>query len=141
MKHYQPIVLLLLLYSCADQKTASPKTDAKATQHNIVVPEFQVLIDAAAVEGSILIYDLEADSYYSNDFDWTETGKLPASTYKIINSIIALETGVVANESTLFKWNRQPRSLKVWEQDLKALKRPFISLVCLVTKRSQEKLE
>ncbi|MCL4151410.1 UNVERIFIED_CONTAM: hypothetical protein GTU68_003816 [Idotea baltica] len=32
--------------------------------------------------------------------------------------MIALETGVVENDSTLFKWNGEQRRLKNWEQDL-----------------------
>ena len=56
--------------------------------------------------------------YYSNDFGWCNQGHLPASTFKIPNSIIALETGVVANDSTLFKWNGEKRSMAIWEQDL-----------------------
>lgn len=43
---------------------------------------------------------------------------LPASTFKITNSIIALETGVVENDSTLLKWNGEKRRFKNWEQDL-----------------------
>lgn len=45
-------------------------------------------------------------------------GYLPASTFKIPNSIIALETSVVENDSTLFKWDGEQRSLEAWEQDL-----------------------
>jgi len=43
---------------------------------------------------------------------------MPASTFKIVNSIIALETGVVENDSTMFKWNGEKRRLPIWEQDL-----------------------
>lgn len=65
-----------------------------------------------------MIYDLEKETYYSNDFKWTKIGNLPASTFKITNSIIALETGVVKDDSTLFKWDGKKRWLKSWEQDL-----------------------
>jgi beta-lactamase class D len=77
-----------------------------------------MILDDAAANGSILIYDLEKDMYYSNDFEWANTGKLPASTYKIVNSIIALETGVVENDSTVFEWDGRPRTLPIWENDL-----------------------
>ena len=58
------------------------------------------------------------DVYYSNDFKWANAGRLPASTFKIPNSIIALETGVVENDSTLFEWDGIERSIKNWNQDL-----------------------
>lgn len=80
--------------------------------------EFQSIIDSAGIDGSILIYDFQKDLYYSNDFDWANRGNLPASTFKITNSIIALETGVVEDDSTLFKWDGKERSIKNWEQDL-----------------------
>ena len=80
--------------------------------------EFKVVLDSANVKGAILIYDSQANIYYSNDFAWARKGKLPASTFKIPNSIIALETGVVTNDSTLFKWNGEKRHMRSWEQDL-----------------------
>jgi beta-lactamase class D len=70
------------------------------------------------VEGSVLIFDPQKQWYYSNDFKWAETGKLPASTFKIPNSIIALESGVVKDHTTLFKWKGEKRRLAVWEKDM-----------------------
>ncbi len=75
-------------------------------------------MDSANLIGSILIYDLDANQYFSNDFKWARKGQLPASTFKIANSIIALESGFVENDSTLFVWNGEKRRLKSWEQNL-----------------------
>ncbi len=88
------------------------------TTNEITKPEFDSIIDSANIQGAILIYDLQKDTYYSNNFEWIKKGNLPASTFKIANSIIALETNVVENDSTLFKWSGEKRRLKVWEQDL-----------------------
>jgi len=82
------------------------------------MPAFQALLDSAKVIGTVLIFDLEEEKYYSNDFVWADRGNLPASTFKIANSLIALETGVVEDEQTLFQWDGEERWLKVWEQDL-----------------------
>ena len=90
----------------------------KTTNKEIVKSEFQSIVDSSNVKGSILIYDLQKDLFYSNNFDWAKIGRLPASTFKIPNSIIALETKVVENDSTLFKWNGEKRAYKIWEQDL-----------------------
>jgi beta-lactamase class D len=92
--------------------------EIKPVENKIVKPEFQSIIDSANVEGAILVYDFEQDKYYSNDFEWTKKGQLPASTFKIPNSIIALEIGIVKNDSTLFKWDGKKRGYKIWEQDL-----------------------
>ena len=108
------ITLLVLLSSC---NTANKEQKKDNSQEN-TKPEFQTILDSSNVKGSILIYDLQQDLYYSNDFSWAKTGRLPASTFKITNSIIALETGVIENDSTLLKWNGEKRAFKLWEQDL-----------------------
>lgn len=118
MRTYFIGLLALLCLSCTGKKTTSNKEKDKVAESEIEVAKFQSILDDAYLEGSILIYDPEQDSYYSNNFDWAKSGKLPASTFKIANSIIALETGTVENDSTLFKWNGEKRSLKNWEQDL-----------------------
>lgn len=80
--------------------------------------EFRGILDSAGVEGSVLIYDPDENMYYCNDFEWSERGFLPASTFKIPNAIIALETGVVEGDSTVFPWDGKKRRLPAWEQDL-----------------------
>jgi len=118
MKIYYFTSILILFFSCTGKKSSSDKNKDNVTKREIVVPEFKTIIDSANVEGAILIYNLEEDKYYSNDFQWAKKGNLPASTFKIANSIIALETGAVENDSTLFKWNGVKRRVKNWEQDL-----------------------
>jgi beta-lactamase class D len=81
-------------------------------------PEFGKILDSLKVKGAILIYDVKNQTYYSNDFAWTKMGIIPASTFKIPNSIIALETGVIQNDSVIFKWNGEKRKFKKWEEDL-----------------------
>lgn len=118
MKVIYIIPILIGLFSCTGKKTESDKKEIKVVEREILVPQFEKIIDSANVEGAILIYDLKNDKYYSNDFNWAKKRNLPASTFKITNSIIALETGVVENDSTLLKWNGEKRRFKNWEQDL-----------------------
>jgi len=111
--------LLFLFLSACTTKSKDSSTKLSVDKSNkIHNPAFQAILDAAQVAGSILVYDLEADKYYSNDFEWAEVGRLPASTFKIPNSIIALETGIVENDSTILKWDGKRRGMKIWEQDL-----------------------
>ena len=45
-------------------------------------------------------------------------GRLPASTFKIPNSLIALETGVVEDpDKDVFKWDGVTRSIEPWNKD------------------------
>lgn len=110
------ICFLLLIVVCFSCKKEEVKKNLQPSK--IVVKEFQKIIDEANVSGSILMYDVQEKKWFSNDFDWASIGRLPASTYKITNSIIALETGVVENDSTILKWNGEERRMKIWEQDL-----------------------
>jgi len=113
------LVGLLFFCSCAERKKTFPASSVKTEKsQQVQSSEFQSILDSAKVKGAIVLYDLLENGYYSNDFEWAKTQRLPASTYKIPNSIIALETGVVENDSILFKWNGEPRGMKIWEQDL-----------------------
>ncbi|WP_116769260.1 class D beta-lactamase [Maribacter litoralis] len=115
MKLYLLLFLILSISSCRQQH----KTNlSKSEENKIIKSEFQTIIDSANVNGAIIIYDLHRNNFYSNDFNWTKQGKLPASTFKIANTIIGLETGVIKNDSTIFKWDGQERWLDLWEQDL-----------------------
>ena len=111
--------------SCGNDKKSSDidKLNENSSKE-IHSDTFQKIIDSAQVEGSILIYNPQDNTYYSNDFDWAKTGRLPASTFKVPNSIIALETGVVQSDTTLLKWDGKPRAMKIWEKDL-TLKQAF----------------
>lgn len=103
------ILLMSLTMTCQTKNSQDKKT---------LVPEFNKILDSLKVKGAILIYDFTNKTYYSNDFSWAKTGIIPASTFKIPNSIIALETGVIKNDSDVFKWNGEKRWNKKWEQDL-----------------------
>lgn len=95
----------------------------ETTSKRLTKPEFQHILDEAGVEGSILILDDSSETYYSNNFETSSIGHLPASTYKIPHSIIGLETGILS-DSTIFIWDKKPRAYKSWEQDL-SLKQAF----------------
>lgn len=71
-----------------------------------------------------MIWDYYDSTYYSNNFERSATAFLPASTFKIPNSIIALEMGNVDIDHFIFKWNGQKRAFPMWEKDL-SLKEAF----------------
>jgi len=119
MKIFPFLAIVILFLSCSDgKKSATNKKNESIITKQVVKSEFQFIIDSCNVEGSVLIYDLNKDVYYSNNFERAKMGHLPASTFKITNSIIALETGIVKNDSTLLKWDGKKRWMKKWEQDL-----------------------
>ncbi len=56
------------------------------------------------LEGSTTIYDYSQQKWIFTDEYESRRPTLPASTFKIINSLIALETGVIRNENDVVKW-------------------------------------
>jgi len=47
-----------------------------------------------------------------------DSAYLPASTFKIVNSLIGLETGRIVNENMIIKWDGITRSIPEWNKDL-----------------------
>ncbi|KST63066.1 class D beta-lactamase [Mastigocoleus testarum] len=70
------------------------------------------------VEGSILIYDLNKNKTYEHNPSRNAKSFLPASTFKILNSLIALETGVLNDELSVFTWDGIKRDFPQWNRDL-----------------------
>ena len=56
------------------------------------------------LDGSTTIYDYTRQNWIFTDEADSEKATLPASTFKIINSLIALETGVIRGENDIIKW-------------------------------------
>lgn len=116
------IFLLILSFLSACNSTSEPpiidSLPIAQTPKEIQQTTLQTILDEAKIKGAILVFDPQTNNYYSNNFNWAKLGRLPASTFKIPNSIIGLETGVVEDENTLFKWDGEPKFIKTWEQDL-----------------------
>lgn len=110
------IIILISLIAFANLNAQGRVKNKKTNE--VLKPEFEKILDSLKVKGAILIYDVKNKTYYSNDFSWTKMGIIPASTFKIPNSIIALETGVIQNDSVIFKWNGEKRNFKKWQEDL-----------------------
>ena len=47
-----------------------------------------------------------------------QTRFVPASTFKIANTLIALETGALKDADELFRYDGTPRAVKAWERDM-----------------------
>jgi beta-lactamase class D len=68
--------------------------------------------------GTFVGYKVDDYLIIASDRNRSGEPKLPASTFKIPNSIIALETGVVADpDKDVFKWDGVVRSIEAWNKD------------------------
>lgn len=84
-------------------------------------PQWQKYFRDAKVNGSILIYDLKNNRTSAFNLKRANTSYVPASTFKILNSLIALETKVVRDENEVFIWDGIKREIPAWNksQDMK----------------------
>jgi len=117
-------IYTLLFLSCFCLGYKINAQELKKNYIQIIEQEFQTILDSANVNGVIVLFDLNSSLYYSNNYKKADKGHLPASTFKIPNSIIGLETGVIKNIDEIFKWNGEKRYLPAWEKDLN-LKQAF----------------
>ena len=72
---------------------------------------------ALGVEGSIIIAELNGNLWQHHP-QRNQTAFPTASTFKILNSLIALETGVISNELAVLTWDGIPRTIPTWNRDL-----------------------
>lgn len=59
--------------------------------------------------GQFTIYNLER---------YRDSSYLPASTFKIVNSLVGLQTGVISSDTMTIKWDSIKRSFDSWNRDL-----------------------
>jgi beta-lactamase class D len=68
------------------------------------------------VAGTFALYDV--DHLTLINAERAQTRLVPASTFKIANTIIALETGVVKDENEIIPYGGRPQPFKTWEKDM-----------------------
>jgi beta-lactamase class D len=69
------------------------------------------------VEGAFVLYDLSNDTYIYHNRERCTERFLPASTFKVMNALIALETGVVVGADEVIEWDGIDRGYAPWNQD------------------------
>lgn len=80
--------------------------------------EWQQVFDKYGVQGCFELYDNNKEIAYYYNRDRCATRYSPASTFKIFNSLVALETGVAPTEEMVIKWDGIKRWNDKWNQDL-----------------------
>ncbi|RPI14166.1 MAG: class D beta-lactamase [Ignavibacteriae bacterium] len=80
--------------------------------------DFSKYFNEQNVDGSFLIYDMNKNEYSGYNLERTKIQFTPASTFKIFNSLTALETGAVPDENYIIKWDSVKRQIPEWNRDL-----------------------
>jgi beta-lactamase class D len=75
--------------------------------------------DSNKVEGCFALYDNGRNEFTIYNLErYKDSAFLPASTFKIVNSLIGLHTGKIVNEKMLIKWDGIERRVAAWNKDL-----------------------
>lgn len=81
-------------------------------------PAVDKLFEAAGLNGTFVLYDIAANRFAGHQKTRAETRYVPASTFKIPNSLIGLTVGAVASVDEVLPYGGKPQRLKEWEQDM-----------------------
>ncbi|HOI29154.1 MAG TPA: class D beta-lactamase [Melioribacteraceae bacterium] len=67
--------------------------------------------------GTMVVYDLNKDEYLTINGERAALRFTPASTFKIPNSLIGLETGIIKDENFIIAWDGNKRWNQEWNRD------------------------
>lgn len=99
------VTAILVLISC------------RAIAREEVREDFKKYFDMFDVEGTFVLYDPQNDCHTFYDRELADKGFIPASTFKIYNSLIGLETGVISDKHHIIPWDKVRRSREVINKD------------------------
>lgn len=102
------LLALLMLPACLLTKAAEWKES----------PELARLFKREGVSGTFVVHDLANDHYTVHDRQRAHTRFVPASTFKIANSLIGLASGVVADVDQVLPYGGGPTRRPEWAQDM-----------------------
>jgi len=83
--------------------------------------DFKKYFDEYEHEGCFVLHDLNKDLYIKYNPERCAERFIPASTFKIFNSLVGLETGAVKDEFEVFKWDSVKRFYDMWNKDIDML--------------------
>lgn len=67
--------------------------------------------------GCFVLFDQNNNTYTISDKEKVNIRLSPCSTFKVVNSLIGLETGVIKDETMVFQWDGTDYRNKNWNQD------------------------
>lgn len=99
------IIGIYMLCSCSTNVKEEIRTD------------FKQYFDELNVEGTFVLYNEQENKYIYYNKELASKGFIPASTFKIYNSLIGLESGVIKDKHHIIPWDSIYRSREVINKD------------------------
>ncbi len=106
LKSIVAIIFILLFSVCSPTNF---KEDASLKKH----------FDESNTQGCFALYNNATNEFIIYNMKrYRDSSFLPASTFKIVNSLIGLQEGKIVNDSMIIKWDGVERSIKSWNKDM-----------------------
>lgn len=100
------MIIVILFFSCSSNNVVA---DNSLKQY----------FDENKVDGCFALYDNSTGKFTIYNLPrYRDSAYLPASTFKIVNSLIGLQTGKIVDDSMIIKWDGIKRSIEAWNKDL-----------------------
>jgi beta-lactamase class D len=92
---------------------------AGCDNNTTVDKDLKKYFDENKVEGCFGIWDNVQNHFTIYNLDrFQDSAYLPASTFKIVNSVIALHTGKIFSDTVVIPWDGVQRKIQEWNQDM-----------------------
>ena len=105
-KWFLLFVSISFLYSCSSDNVDEDKS-------------LETFFAESKVTGCFGLYNNATNQFtFYNKKRFTDSSYLPASTFKIVNSLIGLQTGIISSDSMVIKWDGVQRKIADWNKDL-----------------------
>lgn len=101
------VAVVHLVLATVEAGTAATSGDERLRQ----------LFDEAGVAGTLVIADAGGDPVAVHNRERAARQFSPASTFKVPNTLIALQAGIVAGPESTFAWDGTDRGRDVWNRD------------------------
>lgn len=84
----------------------------------VVRGDLAALVGRCGFDGVVVLQEIGSGERLASDLATASVGRLPASTFKIANALIALDLGTVADATTVIPWDGVTREREETNRDL-----------------------
>ena len=109
------LAVLIALSRCSNFSKKDESLSISSLSYPGLVSEIEASFSKRDINGCFILYDLVNDASIIYNPKRARQKFLPASTYKILNSLIALECEVIEDETEVIQWDSVERSIPVLE--------------------------
>jgi beta-lactamase class D len=112
-----PFTLVTALALLAAACSPAPSTATVSAPARAERPDWGRFFEAEGGTGTFVLLHTGSGQISRHNPDRAATRYLPASTFKIYNSLVALETRTVSDPDSMFAWDGEVRRLDTWNRD------------------------